>query len=182
LVILDEVGRGTSTFDGISIAWAVLEHLQGAYAKAGEPEGARGPRTLFATHYFELTELAHRLEGVVNANVEAREWTNAEGRTEVVFLHKISEGPADRSYGIHVAALAGLPPAVLARAREILSSLENESASGRLADSPAQPKGGDPELPLFDDNPVLHALRLLDPESMTPLEALAAIAALKKKL
>ncbi|MCX5797554.1 MAG: DNA mismatch repair protein MutS [Elusimicrobia bacterium] len=182
LVILDEVGRGTSTFDGISIAWAVLEHLQSAYAKAAEPEGPRGPRTLFATHYFELTELAHRLDGVANANVEAREWTNAEGRTEVVFLHKISDGPADRSYGIHVAALAGLPPAVLARAREILSSLENESASGRLANSPAQPKGGDPELPLFDDNPVLHALRLLDPEAMTPLEALEAIAALKKKL
>ena len=182
LVILDEVGRGTSTFDGISIAWAVLEHLQGAYAKPAEPEGPRGPRTLFATHYFELTELAHRLEGVANANVEAREWTNAEGRTEVVFLHKISEGPADRSYGIHVAALAGLPPAVLARASEILSSLENESASGRLANSPAQPTGGDPELPLFDDNPVLHALRLLDPESMTPLEALETLAALKKKL
>jgi DNA mismatch repair protein MutS len=182
LVILDEVGRGTSTFDGISIAWAVLEHLQGAYAKPDEPDGPRGPRTLFATHYFELTELAHRLEGVANANVEAREWTNAEGRTEVVFLHKISEGPADRSYGIHVAALAGLPPGVLARAREILSTLENESASGRLANSPAQPQGGDPELPLFDDNPVLHALRLLDPESMTPLEALAAIAALKKQL
>ena len=182
LVILDEVGRGTSTFDGISIAWAVLEHLQGAYATPGEPEGPRGPRTLFATHYFELTELAHRLEGVANANVEAREWTNAEGRTEVVFLHKISEGPADRSYGIHVAALAGLPPAVLARAREILSTLENESASGRLANSPAQPTGGDPELPLFDDNPILHALRLLDPESMTPLEALEAITALKKKL
>ena len=119
---------------------------------------------------------------MANANVEAREWTNAEGRTEVVFLHKISEGPADRSYGIHVAALAGLPPGVLARAREILSTLENESASGRLANSPAQPQGGDPELPLFDDNPVLHALRLLDPESMTPLEALAAIAALKKQL
>ena len=182
LVILDEVGRGTSTFDGISIAWAVLEHLHGAYAKPGDPQGPRGPRTLFATHYFELTELAHRLDGVANANVEAREWTNAQGRTEVVFLHKISEGPADRSYGIHVAALAGLPPAVLARAREILSSLENESASGRLSGSPAQPSGGDPELPLFDDNPVLYALRLLDPESMTPLEALETLAALKKKL
>jgi DNA mismatch repair protein MutS len=183
LVILDEVGRGTSTFDGISIAWAVLEHLHGAYAKADAPEGPRGPRTLFATHYFELTELAHRLPGVANANVEAREWTNAEGRTEVVFLHKISEGPADRSYGIHVAALAGLPPAVLARAREILSSLENESASGRLSGEAARPAAaGDPELPLFDDNPVLHALRLLDPESMTPLEALETLAALKKKL
>ena len=180
LVILDEVGRGTSTFDGISIAWAVLEHLHSAYAKPEEPDGPRGPRTLFATHYFELTEISHRLPGVANCNVEAKEWTNAEGRTEVVFLHKISEGPADRSYGIHVAALAGLPPAVLARAREILSSLENESASGRIAGAPAQ--GAEPELPIFEENPVLHALRLLNPESMTPLEAIAAITALKKKL
>jgi DNA mismatch repair protein MutS len=114
--------------------------------------------------------------------VEAREWTNSEGRTEVVFLHKISDGPADRSYGIHVAALAGLPPGVLARAREILSSLENESASGRLENTSVKSKGAEPELPLFDENPVLHALRLLDPESMTPLEALEAITALKKKL
>jgi DNA mismatch repair protein MutS len=181
LVILDEVGRGTSTFDGISIAWAVLEHLHGAYAKPDDPDGPRGPRTLFATHYFELTELAHRLPGVANANVEAKEWTNAEGHTEVVFLHKISAGPADRSYGIHVAALAGLPPAVLARATEMLSTLENESASGRLAGSKEGASEG-PELPLFEENSVLHALRLLNPEKMTPLEALEALAALKKKL
>ncbi|MEK7836671.1 MAG: DNA mismatch repair protein MutS, partial [candidate division NC10 bacterium] len=96
LVILDEVGRGTSTFDGISIAWAMIEHLHQSYAAPG-PDGPRGPRVLFATHYFELTELARLLPGVENANVEAREWTNAEGRTEVVFLHKISKGPADRS-------------------------------------------------------------------------------------
>jgi len=98
----------------------------------------------------------------------------------VVFLHKISDGPADRSYGIHVAALAGLPPAVLARAREILSRLENESASGRLAGAEASPPA--PELPLFEEHAVLHALRLLDPESMTPIEALSAISTLKKKL
>jgi DNA mismatch repair protein MutS len=182
LVILDEVGRGTSTFDGISIAWAVIEHLHGAYAKSPGPSEPRGPRVLFATHYFELTEIAHRLEGVANANVEAKEWTNAQGRTEVVFLHKISPGPADRSYGIHVAALAGLPPAVLARAREILSRLENESASGRLSEKPRAEPGAAPELPLFDDDPVLHALRLLNPEAMTPLEAIAALTTLKKKL
>ncbi|MDD5657190.1 MAG: DNA mismatch repair protein MutS, partial [Elusimicrobia bacterium] len=179
LVILDEVGRGTSTFDGISIAWAVLEHLHGAYAQAAGPQG---PRTLFATHYFELTELARRLPGVVNCNVEAKEWTNAEGRTEVVFLHKISDGPADRSYGIHVAALAGLPPAVLARARDILSSLENESASGRLTGAATRPASDHPELPLFEENPALQALRLLDPQAMTPLEALEALAALKQRL
>jgi DNA mismatch repair protein MutS len=179
LVILDEVGRGTSTFDGISIAWAVLEHLHGAYAQA---EGPRGPRTLFATHYFELTELAHRLPGVANRNVEAKEWTNAQGHTEVIFLHKISDGPADRSYGIHVAALAGLPAGVLARAREILSGLENESASGRLAGTETRRQPDSPELPLFEDNPALQTLRLLDPQTMTPLEAIEALVALKKKL
>ena len=170
LLILDEVGRGTSTFDGISIAWAVLEHLHG------------GPRVLFATHYFELTELARRLPGIVNANVEAKEWTNAQGQTEVVFLHKISDGPADRSYGIHVAALAGLPPTVLARARELLTNLENEAASGRLDGSAKKPSGADQELPLFDEHPVLHALRLLDPQQLTPLDALNALSELKKKL
>ncbi|MDE2290751.1 MAG: DNA mismatch repair protein MutS, partial [Elusimicrobia bacterium] len=112
LVLLDEVGRGTSTYDGISIAWAVVEHLN----RAGG-QGGKGPRVLFATHYFELTELAELLPGVKNVNVEAREWTNAEGRTEVVFLHRISPGPADRSFGIHVAELAGLPEACLKRAR-----------------------------------------------------------------
>ncbi|OGR94460.1 MAG: DNA mismatch repair protein MutS [Elusimicrobia bacterium RBG_16_66_12] len=169
LVVLDEVGRGTSTFDGISIAWAVLEHLHG------------GPRTLFATHYFELTELAKTLPGVVNGNVEVKEWRNAEGHVEVVFLHKIGEGPADRSYGIHVAALAGLPAGLIARANEILSGLENESASGRLAGKTAR-RDSPMELPLFEENPVLQTLKLLNPETMTPIEALQALNALKKKL
>ena len=177
LLILDEVGRGTSTFDGISIAWSVIEHLNSAYAQEG---GARGPRVLFATHYFELTELAHSLEGVANFNVEAREWTNGDGATEVVFLHKISEGPADRSYGIHVAALAGLPPELLARAREILSGLETQSAHGRM--SGVQLERPEPELPLFEDNPVLSALRMINTDNMTPLDALSALVALKKKL
>ncbi len=193
LLILDEVGRGTSTFDGISIAWAVLEHLNAAYGPKGSsatpsaaPAGGsapRGPRVLFATHYFELTELAHRLPGVVNCNVEAKEWTNGAGKTEVVFLHKISDGPADRSYGIHVAALAGLPAPVLARAQEILANLENESASGRMTSSrvPAAVPNS-PELPLFEENSVLQTLRLLNPDSMTPLEALSALCELKKKL
>ncbi len=174
LVVLDEVGRGTSTFDGISIAWAVLEHLNTAYAVEG---GARGPRVLFATHYFELTELARCLPGVANGNVEAKEWTNAQGQTEVVFLHKISSGPADRSYGIHVAALAGLPASLLARAREILTQLENKSSQPAPGGQTA-----DPELPLFEENPVLQALRLLNPDSMTPIEALAALSELKKRL
>jgi DNA mismatch repair protein MutS len=124
LIVLDEVGRGTSTFDGISIAWAVLEHLSTAYRTQGD---SLGPRTLFATHYFELTELAGLLPGVKNANVEAREWTNADGKTEVVFLHKIATGPADRSFGIHVAQLAGLPESCLTRAQQILKTLEDKS-------------------------------------------------------
>ncbi|NNN06834.1 MAG: DNA mismatch repair protein MutS, partial [Elusimicrobia bacterium] len=184
LVVLDEVGRGTSTFDGISIAWAVLEHLHSAYAAQGTDQDEslpRGPRTLFATHYFELTALAKSLPGVVNANVEVKEWRNAEGAVEVVFLHKIGSGPADRSYGIHVAALAGLPASLIARADVLLSGLENESASGRLAAHGAG-AAPEPELPLFEENPVLHTLKLLNPDTMTPLEALSALVALKKKL
>ena len=184
LVVLDEVGRGTSTFDGISIAWAVLEHLHASYAADGADKDEtkpRGPRTLFATHYFELTELAKTLPGVVNANVEVKEWRNAEGHVEVVFLHKIGDGPADRSYGIHVAALAGLPASLIARASKILSGLENESASGRLAGKSAG-AASEPELPLFEENPVLQTLKLLNPDTMTPIDALQALIALKKKV
>jgi DNA mismatch repair protein MutS len=184
LVVLDEVGRGTSTFDGISIAWAVLEHLHASYAADGaEKSGTlpRGPRTLFATHYFELTELSKSLAGVVNANVEVKEWRNAEGHVEVVFLHKIGTGPADRSYGIHVAALAGLPASLIARASQILSGLENESASGRLTGKTAG-AAPEPELPLFEESPVLRTLKLLNPDTMTPIDALQALIALKKKI
>jgi DNA mismatch repair protein MutS len=183
LVVLDEVGRGTSTFDGISIAWAVLEHLHSSYEANGEAGGPRGPRTLFATHYFELTELAKSLPGVVNGNVEVKEWSSAEGRTEVVFLHKIGSGPADRSYGIHVAALAGLPAQLISRAQKILAGLENESASGRLNTSVVRDESAaPPELPLFEENPVLRTLKLINPETMTPIEALQALNALKKQL
>ena len=185
LVVLDEVGRGTSTFDGISIAWAVLEHLHSSYAAGGRTEdetAPRGPRTLFATHYFELTALSRSLPGVVNANVEVKEWRNAEGRVEVVFLHKIGEGPADRSYGIHVAALAGLPVSLIARAGEILSGLETESASGRLTAKLALDGSISPELPLFKENAMLRTLKLLNPDTMTPVDALQAIIALKKEL
>ncbi|MBI2386105.1 MAG: DNA mismatch repair protein MutS [Elusimicrobia bacterium] len=182
LVVLDEVGRGTSTFDGISIAWAVLEHLHSSY-ETRPGEGPRGPRTLFATHYFELTELAKSLPGVVNGNVEVKEWSSAEGGTEVVFLHKIGAGPADRSYGIHVAALAGLPAQLISRAQKILSGLENESGSGRLSSRVVREEmTTPPELPLFEENPVLRTLKLINPETMTPIEALQALNALKKQL
>jgi DNA mismatch repair protein MutS len=119
---------------------------------------------------------------VVNANVEVKEWRNAEGHVEVVFLHKIGAGPADRSYGIHVGALAGLPASLIARAGEILSGLEEESASGRLAAKVAGDDAPPPELPLFEENPILRTLNLLNPETMTPIEALQALIALKKKI
>ncbi len=113
LVVLDEIGRGTATFDGLSIAWAVAEHL------ATNPKIR--PKTLFATHYHELTDLADAIPGVVNFHVAAREW-----KDDIVFLHKIVPGRSDRSYGIQVARLAGLPRSVTDRAREILSALEHD--------------------------------------------------------
>jgi DNA mismatch repair protein MutS len=116
LVVLDEIGRGTSTFDGLSIAWAVAEYLA-TNAKAR-------PKTLFATHYHELTDLADSVPGVVNAHVAAREW-----KDDIIFLRKIVPGRSDRSYGIQVARLAGLPPAVVGRAKEILTGLEHDELS-----------------------------------------------------
>ena len=126
--MLDEIGRGTATFDGLSIAWAVAEHI------ATNPRAR--PKTLFATHYHELTDLADALPGVVNAHVAAREW-----KDDIVFLHKILAGRSDRSYGIQVARLAGLPPSVIARARDILGSLEHDELTrgGRPALSGAPP-------------------------------------------
>ena len=109
LIVLDEIGRGTSTFDGLSLAWSIVEHLHNQV----------GAKTLFATHYHELTELAARLPRLKNFNVAVREW-----RDQVVFLHKIVEGGTDKSYGIHVARLAGVPKEVLERAKQILSNLE----------------------------------------------------------
>ena len=120
-VILDEIGRGTSTFDGLSIAWATVEHLH----------DVNRCRALFATHYHELTTLSDRLDEVANVTVDVKEW-----KDEIVFLHKVRAGAADRSYGIHVARLAGLPDAVTHRAREILAILEEgKQASNNGADA-----------------------------------------------
>ncbi len=115
LVILDEIGRGTATYDGLSIAWAVLEHLH----------DVNRCRALFATHYHELTALAAKLPGLRNATVAVREWQG-----EVVFLHEVADGAADRSYGVQVARLAGLPAAVVERARVVLEALENGEREG----------------------------------------------------
>ena len=169
LILLDEVGRGTSTFDGISIAWAVVEHLY-------KPEG--GPKVLFATHYFELTELAEKFAGIKNCNIAVKEWTNALGKTEVVFLHKINSGPADKSYGIHVAQLAGLPESALARAREILHVLETKGDIHVESGDENQT----PMLPIFSGHPVLDELKMCDADNMTPMQALSAITDWKKRL
>jgi len=165
LVILDEVGRGTSTFDGMAIARAVLEFLD------ARPGGA--PRTLFATHYHELTALAETLASARNAHVAVHE-----GGGDVVFEHRIEAGPSDRSYGIHVARLAGLPRAVLERASALLGELER----GRPPGTGAAPAASAPQPPLFALPSAIEAeLAALDLEAMTPLEAMAALAELRAR-
>jgi DNA mismatch repair protein MutS len=171
LVILDEIGRGTATFDGLSIAWATVEHLH----------DVNQCRALFATHFHELTALAARLPRLHNATVRVKEWHG-----EVVFLHEVTAGAADRSYGIQVAKLAGLPPSVIERAKLVLATLEQEDR--------AAPKGFE-DLPLFAA-PIVHAqdkqhkpfdlviaaVAALNPDDMSPREAMEALYNLKKQL
>jgi DNA mismatch repair protein MutS len=165
LVILDEVGRGTSTYDGLSLAWAVVERLH----------DETGCRALFATHYQELTELAERLPGVFNLNVLVRE----EG-DRVVFTHRVAEGAADRSYGLHVAQLAGLPPDVISRAGEILARLQAEKAEAAAALDPDQSE----QLVLGIEAPPdwEREIAALDLASMTPLDAMNALAEIQSRL
>jgi DNA mismatch repair protein MutS len=155
LLVLDEIGRGTSTYDGVSIAWAVVEYIH------NHPD--LRAKTLFATHYHELTQLAELLPGVRNYNVAVSE---SEGK--VVFLHRIIPGGADRSYGIHVGQLAGLPRPVVQRAQEILQQLE--ASSGKAVKlNPQLPR----QLALFPEtNPLLEELNTLDVNSLSPIEAL----------
>ncbi|MDH4027848.1 MAG: DNA mismatch repair protein MutS, partial [Nitrospirota bacterium] len=176
LILLDEVGRGTSTFDGISIAWAVVEYI------ARELKA----RTLFATHYHELTELSLTLDCIRNLNVAVKEWGD-----EIIFLRRIEEGTADKSYGIQVARLAGLPAETIDRAREILSNLEtselNELGAPKLAYAPDQgpspaSKAGQLDLFATQADPVMKELLGLDVLSMTPIEALNKLFEMKKKL
>jgi DNA mismatch repair protein MutS len=175
LVVLDEIGRGTATFDGLSIAWAVAEYLA--------TNTKTRPKTLFATHYHELTDLADATPGVVNFHVAAREW-----KDQIIFLRKIIPGRADRSYGIQVARLAGLPADVISRAREILQALERDELSrgGRpsLSGTPSEPQqqlGLFQPLPAVDDR-VRAALEAVDIDRITPLEALSLLADLKKRV
>ncbi len=162
LLILDEVGRGTSTFDGISIAWAVIEYLTGS----SFPE--IGPRTLFATHYFELTDLARTIKRIKNYNFSVREWND-----NIVFLRKLTQGSADKSYGIHVAKLAGLPKTVINRAEEILDNLQENSYREDGAPKIARTSDSVKQLSLFrEHNPVVDELEKINPEKMTPIAAL----------
>ncbi|MBC7227694.1 MAG: DNA mismatch repair protein MutS [Thermoflexales bacterium] len=164
LLILDEIGRGTSTYDGISIAWAVVEYLHN--------HPGRRARTLFATHYHELIELADRLPGVQNVNLAV-----AEEGGEVVFLHRVVPGGADRSYGIHVAQLAGVPRPVISRAQELLEGLE----SGKFRPGTPAPRPYQPVL-FADEHPVVEELRKLDVSQMTPLEAINKLYELQQKV
>ncbi len=171
-VILDEIGRGTATFDGLSIAWACVEHLH----------GVNGCRALFATHYHELTALAGTLEGVGAVTMEVKEW-----KDEIIFLHKVAPGAADRSYGIHVAKLAGLPAGAVARAQEVLGHLEGGERAG-IAKELAN------DLPLFAATPnpapvkpsgpseTEQALGAVNPDELTPRDALEALYKLKALL
>ena len=169
LILLDEVGRGTATYDGLAIAWAAIEYLH-AHTQA---------KTLFATHYFELTELAEQLSGVKNYHLAVKETPGG-----IVFLRQVAPGSADRSYGIEVAKLAGLPEEVIRRAREVLA--EHENAGARLTahiaggDSPEQPA----QLTIFTplSQPVVEKIRELDLDSLTPLAALNLMAELKKQV
>ncbi len=177
LVILDEIGRGTATYDGLSIAWAAAEHLH----------DVNGCRALFATHYHELTALAERLAGVANATIRVKEW-----RDEIVFLHEVAPGAADRSYGIQVAKLAGLPRAAVARAREVLARLEHEGkgAGAAIDDLPLFAAMQEPAQEAYHGADVeiaaLQALRdeisALDPDGLTPRDALAQLYRLKALL
>jgi len=170
LILLDEVGRGTATYDGLAIAWAAVEYLH-ARTRA---------KTLFATHYFELTELADLLSGVKNYHVSVKETGGG-----IVFLRKVEAGAADRSYGIEVAKLAGLPNEVIERAREVLAEHENaeRQLSGQLATDEARP-APPAQLTIFTpiSQPVLDRLREVDLNRLTPLEALNLLAELKKQV
>ena len=166
LILLDEIGRGTSTYDGLSIAWAIAEFIQ-------DPQRL-GARTLFATHYHEMTQLEGLRTGITNYSVAVKE---REGK--VLFLRKIVQGGADRSYGIHVAQLAGLPETVIQRATAVLAQLESTTSPRPILET-QQALQFDSTLPA--PHPILEEVRQMDLFSMTPLDALNRLAALQQRL
>jgi DNA mismatch repair protein MutS len=173
LVVLDEVGRGTSTWDGMSIAWAILEHLHQCGGKAGPP------RVLFATHYHELTCLEERLSGVKNCSMAV-----SEGSDGILFLHQVTNRPADRSYGIEVARLAGLPKPVLRRAFELLELFEREGFDRSAIPDSLPLSQPHQQLTLFPTelDAVLEELTLLDVDNMTPMRAMETLYKLREKV
>jgi DNA mismatch repair protein MutS len=171
LILLDEIGRGTSTYDGVSIAWAVTEHLHDQV----------GAKAIFATHYHELTQLGDLLERVRNLNVAVRE-----AGERIVFLRRLEEGGADRSYGIHVARLAGLPQGVIERAWQLLGELEGthgggHAGLGRLGRAGDDSDGGAvDQMSLFEaTHPAVERIRGLEPDTMTPIDALNVLYTLR---
>jgi len=177
LVVLDEVGRGTSTYDGLSIAWAVAEHLHDAPAR---------PKVLFATHFHELTDIVSTSAFARNYHVAVREWQG-----DIIFLRRIDEGVASKSYGIQVARLAGLPPALIERARDILKNLESAEYNEYGLPSLSGTHGGSAnaaQMDLFsrgqrrEEESVLEELRRTEPDRLTPVDALMRIAAWKERL
>ena len=174
LVIMDEIGRGTSTYDGLSIAWAVAEHLHDLNGK--------GVKTLFATHYHELTELSQTKERVRNYNIAVKEWND-----EIIFLRKLVEGGTNRSYGIQVARLAGIPGSVVSRAKKILTRIENaeHEPAGRSHDPDPDSRGGQQQVQLELFTPpgqeIMKKIKRLDLASMTPIEALNYLDELQKE-
>jgi DNA mismatch repair protein MutS len=171
LVILDEIGRGTATFDGLSIAWACVEHLH----------ESNKCRALFATHYHELTSLQARLEKLACHSLKVKEWQG-----EIIFLHEVQQGSADRSYGIHVAKLAGLPATVVGRASEVLEMLQSGEQSGSLArlaeDLPLFNAMKEKPQQAFATSPLAEKLQSVNPDQLTPKEALDLLYQLKALL
>jgi DNA mismatch repair protein MutS len=171
LIILDEVGRGTATFDGLSLAWAIIEYLHDNPARSGI--------TLFATHYHEVTDLAKTKSRVANFNVAVKEWNDA-----IIFLRKVVEGAADKSYGIQVAKLAGIPQSVIERAREILDTLERKERDVVEETRRHGPRPAAAQLGLFSsrEQGVIDALREIDLDSLSPIEAMNRLYELKQRL
>ena len=171
LVILDEIGRGTSTYDGLSIAWAVAEYISDS-----EKCGAK---TLFATHYHELTKLEDKLEGVKNYSIAVKE----KGE-DVIFLRKIIPGGTDESYGVHVAKLAGVPQVVTKRANEILKSLERKSALGEKQQEKENKQVASGQLDLYNYKlaEIAHEIDKINVNELTPIDALNAIVKIKEKM
>ena len=183
LIVLDEVGRGTSTLDGLSLAWAITEHLSGHEAAANDA----APRALFATHYHELTELADQHPArITNLHVAVKEWTGPGGEPELVFLHRIEPGRSNRSFGVHVARLAGLPRSVVDRAATVLESLSvsHETASARTAAPPSTARGRE-QMGLFTEfvpHPVIEEIKRLDLARLSPMEAFDRLRAMAKQI